>query len=239
MKDSEFPCVVCGKALRETGGEVLSCSYCGQSEASDFTCEDGHYMCESCRTCTSTEIINRTCIATNSNNPLQLANLLMHHPAISIFGPEHHLLVSAVLLAVAHNAGYEMNLETRLGQAAKRVNRFGLGSCASLGACGAAMAVPIAISLLLGANYTKAKERHIVLKASASASAKIADLPAPRCCKASVYSSLSVGRAWLSQELGLEIPSFPQPICQFREENFECLGRECPYYDSAILEGED
>ncbi len=238
MRNSGLPCVVCGKVPYETEGKILSCSYCGQSESSDLACEDDHYLCESCRICTPTEIIHRTCIASTSNNPLQLANLLMHHPAISIFGPEHHFLASAVLLAVAHNAGSEMNLETRLGQAAKRVNRFGL-SCASFGVCGAAMAVPIAISLLLAADYAKAKERHIVLKASASASARIADLPAPRCCKASVYSSLSVGHAYLSQELGLEIPSIPHPVCQFMETNFECLGRECPYYGSNILEGEN
>lgn len=238
MKNSGFPCVICGNVLHETKGDVLPCSYCGKSEASDYTCEDNHFVCESCRTGLPVEIIQRTCIASSSDNPLHLANLLMHHPAIPISGPENHFLVSAVLLTIARNAGQKMNLESRLGQAMKRIKRFGLGSCAGLGACGAAMGVPIAISLLLGADYTKPNERQIVLKASASAVAKIANLPPQRCCKASVYSSLSIGSVYLSQELGLNIPSISQLVCQFKEGNPECVGSQCPYFEMHNADGE-
>lgn len=238
MKDSRFPCVVCGKTLHETEGDFLSCSYCGQDEKSDFTCEDGHFVCESCRTCTPTEIIQRTCMATPSDDPLFLANLLMHHPAIPMSGPEHHLLVPALLLAVARNAGYEITLDSRLHHAVKRATRFRLGSCASIGACGAAMGVAIAVSLLIGADYTKPKERKSVLRASASALTAVASLPAPRCCKASVYSSLSVGTAYLRQELKLRVSSVLYPTCQFQEYNPECVGEECPYFEQSSSDGD-
>ncbi|MFW9926945.1 MAG: DUF5714 domain-containing protein [Candidatus Thorarchaeota archaeon] len=238
MKNSGFPCVVCGKVLHKTKGDVLPCSYCGKGEASDFTCEDNHFVCETCRTSAPVEIIQRTCIASKSDNPLYLANLLMHNPAIPMSGPEHHFLVPAVLLTVAHNAGQKMNLESHLRKAMKRINRFGLGSCARLGACGAALGVPIAISLLLGADYSKPKERQIVLRASASAVTEIANLPAQRCCKASVYSSLRIGSVFLSQELELNITSISHLVCQFKESNPECVGNQCPYFELHDMEGD-
>jgi len=177
-------------------------------------------------------------MATCADNPLILANLLMHHPAVPMSGPEHHLLVPAILLTVAHNAGHEMALESRLRQAEKRATRFGLGSCASMGACGAAMGVPIAVSLLMGADYTKPKERKSVLSVSASILTATANLPAARCCKASVYSSLAVGSTYLRQEMGLEIPSISRPTCQFQEYNPECVGRECPFFEPSSSDGD-
>jgi hypothetical protein len=231
VNDSKFSCVVCGKMLHETAGETLQCTYCGQREKSDFTCENNHYVCEPCRICTPTEIIHKTCLACPLDDPLSLANLLMHHPAFPMFGPEHHLLVPAILLTVAHNAGHEVALDSLLRRSMKRAARFGLGSCASMGVCGAAVGVAIAVSLLIGADYTKPKERKTVLQASASALTAMTSLPAPRCCKASVYSSLSVGTAYLRREMGLSIPSFSCPTCQFQEHNAECMRNECPFFE--------
>lgn len=177
-------------------------------------------------------------MATSSDDPLFLANLLMYHPAIPMSGPEHHILVPAILLTVAHNVGYEMALESRLRQVVKRAAKFGLGSCASIGACGAAMGVPIAVSLLMRADYTKPRERRSVLNASAVAMTAAANLPAPRCCKASVYSSLTVGTAYLSQEMGLKIPTISRLSCQFRDYNPECVGPECPFFMQGLPQGD-
>jgi len=156
----------------------------------------------------------------------------MSHPAIGMAGPEHHLLVPAVLLSVAKNAGYEIPLESKLHTAMKRAGRFGLGSCASMGACGAAMGVAIATSLLTEADYTKPAERKSVLTAAASALTALSDLPGGRCCKAAVYSSLSVGVDHLRRELGLEFAFQSVPICQFHKLNDECVGPDCPFFDS-------
>ncbi|UCE08971.1 MAG: hypothetical protein JSW61_08220 [Candidatus Thorarchaeota archaeon] len=238
MNEIGFPCVVCGKRLLETRGDVISCSYCGHDEKSDFVCKDRHFVCETCRTCTPTEIILKTSVATPTDDSLFLANLLMHHPAIPMSGPEHHLLVPAILLTATHNAGHRMALESRLRQALKRANRFGLGSCANLGACGAAMGVPIAISLLIGAEYTKPEERKTVLRASAVAMTAVANLPALRCCKASVYSSLSVGTDFIRRELELGVPPVPHPTCHFEGNSLECVRQECPYFEQSKLDGD-
>lgn len=39
-----------------------------------------------------------------SKNPLVPANELMEHPAVHMHGPEHHLLVPAILVTASNNA---------------------------------------------------------------------------------------------------------------------------------------
>jgi len=107
-----------------------------------------------------------------------------------------------------------------------------------MGACGAAMGVPIAVSLLMSADYTKPRERKSVLDASASAVIATANLPAGRCCKASVYSSLDVGTTYLIKELGIEATPMSSPICQFKEHNPECLKMECPFFGQSSSNGD-
>jgi hypothetical protein len=230
MNARQLPCVVCGKELHETAGQILQCTYCGRGEKSDFSCEPSHYVCEPCRTATAADVVRRTCANHRSGDYLSLANLLMRHPAVPAYGPEHHLVVPAVLLTVAHVSGHAGSLDSMLNQSARRVARFTLGSCASTGVCGAAAGVPIAVSLLIEADYTKATERATVLRASSSAVAAIASLPGSRCCKASVYSSLNVGITFLRQDMGLKVSPALSPICQFSEVVDGCYRDLCPFF---------
>jgi len=49
------------------------------------------------------DLIEQYCLHTGQTDPLEIAVTLMKNPALKMHGPEHHLLVPAVLLAAFYN----------------------------------------------------------------------------------------------------------------------------------------
>jgi hypothetical protein len=231
MMEEVFYCILCKRPMSPAQG-IGECSFCGKREEADYVCPSGHYICEDCRIASSDRIIKRVCEVTRETDPIRIAVLLMKHPAIRMHGPEHHYLVSCVLLAALRNLGnFEVD-NSALEKAVARGKRIPLGSCGLWGACGAAIGVGIAISVATKSSWTADKERSLSMQATCEALSEIAKIGGPRCCKASTFAAIEAASKFLKQEFGVDFTSLtsPRPCC-FKAINDECLGNKCPYFE--------
>jgi hypothetical protein len=66
-------------------------------------CIGGHFVCDRCHSLAANDLIEQYCLHTGQTDSLEIAVTLMKNPALKMHGPEHHLLVPAVLLAAFYN----------------------------------------------------------------------------------------------------------------------------------------
>lgn len=236
FSEEEYPCIICGKRL-SISSEESRCIFCGKTEKADYICQDGHYICEECRLATAEEIIRKTCESTLEKDPLEIAVLLMRHPAISMHGPENHLLTAYSILTALRNTGYQSIGKREFERVKVRLKKASQGICGSWGVCGCAIAAGAVTSVITGANYLSDRERSLALKISSKILDEIAQIGGPRCCKASTFSAIKMAVEFFNHELGIPI-SISKEIkpCVFSKSNMECLKGRCPYYDGKDME---
>lgn len=228
--EEEYFCILCEKRLFISSNES-TCSFCGKTEKADYVCVDGHYVCEECRMASSDEIIRRTCDASLEKDPLKIAILLMKHPAISMHGPENHLLTAYSILTALRNIGSISIGRREFDRVAIRLKKASQGICGSWGVCGCAIAVGAVTSIITGANYLSNRERSLALEITSIILGEIARIGGPRCCKASTFASIKLAVEFFNQKLGIPI-SISEEIkpCFFSRLNTECLKWRCPNY---------
>jgi len=214
-----------------TSSEIATCSLCGKREKADYVCPDGHYICEDCRLAPPDRLIKKVCEATRETDPMKIALLLMKHPAIQMHGPEHHYLVSSVLLAALRNLGRFKIDDSAFDKAISRGKRVLFGSCGLWGVCGSAAGVGIAVSIATKATMMSDKERSLSMQATSEALSDIAKIGGPRCCKASTFAAIETAASFFERRFGIKFSSLENPRpCYFKVLNDkECLGDKCPY----------
>jgi hypothetical protein len=223
-------CIVCGKRLFSPQGE-MQCSYCGEREKADYVCPDGHYVCEGCRLASAEALVKKTCEAAQQNDPMEIALLLMKHPAIPIHGSENHLVTAYSLLAASRNAGGRKIGRREFERVARRLKKASHGICGSWGVCGCAIAAGAVTSTLTGATYLSDGERTLAMRVASKTLDEIAEIGGPRCCKAASFVTIRVAAEWFKREIAIpiRISADPKP-CVFSRLNAECLKGRCPYY---------
>lgn len=228
--EETFYCLLCKKPMSPSS-EIVACSFCENKEKADYTCPDGHYMCEDCRLASPDRLVKKVCLATQETDPMKIAVLLMKHPAIQMHGPEHHYLVSCALLAALKNL-QQFNIDnTAFDNAISRGKKILLGSCGLWGVCGAAAGLGIAVSIATKATMMSDRERSLSLQATSEALSEIAKMGGPRCCKASVYTAIKTAVAFFKRKFELKFSNLEDlQSCHFKALNGECLGRKCPYW---------
>ncbi len=137
-------------------------------------------------------------------------------------------MVPAVILAALKNSGHPISNED-INTAIERGTTIGGGSCAFLGACGAAIGVGIAVSLVLKANPYDGDKRQTVQQATQTVLARIASYTAPRCCQRDSWLALKEASALMQKLTGklLTVNSF---ACKQFPENKECIHEQCPLW---------
>ncbi len=229
LTSGEASCPICGAPLKPARGE-WECYYCGKKELADFVCTNGHYVCEECRLASGEEIVLKVASRSSEADPSIIADRIFTHPAVDLFGPIHHLVVAASLLAAAKNAGAELSL-SHIKRASARLKSIPYAACGLLGACGAAVGAGVSVSVITGATQTSDRERSLAMEATASALRRIAGLGGPRCCKASVYASLEAAVPIIREEIGIPVVLRDlEGACMLSERNGECWGERCPYH---------
>jgi len=85
--DHHLGCLICGVPLdyRSEATPVV-CALCGRAGASPMICGAGHYVCDACHAAPAGQVIERTCLASESLDPLALATGLMRHPSLRLHG---------------------------------------------------------------------------------------------------------------------------------------------------------
>jgi len=231
MKSPEN-CGVCGKPLVYASKSVdLRCDYCGLESASMIYCPDGHYVCDACHKRAAIGVLRQVLACNRSTEPAEILEKVMAYPSVSMHGPEHHAMVPAIIVAAVKNAGYPVP-EDAVETAIKRGERVPGGWCGFYGACGAAIGVGIAVSVLTGATPLTGKTRGLANEATACALRYMTD-SGPRCCKRASRRALAAATAFLKERMDIEIPAGTESACVYPARNRECILDLCPYYRKA------
>jgi hypothetical protein len=139
-------------------------------------------------------------------------------------------MVPAVILTALRNSGHQISDE-EIDTAIERGKIVGGGSCAFLGACGAAIGVGIAASLVLKATPYDGEKRQTVQKVTQTVLARIASYKAPRCCQRDSWLALKEASTLMQKYAGKSLTVNPFTCEQFPENN-ECIHEQCPLWPS-------
>lgn len=226
-------CLVCGAPVIYPAQEVRRiCAFCKREEPTQALCENGHFVCDTCHTRDATAFLNHICQVTPHTDMLWLLWELRQHPSIPQHGPEHHILVPGIILATYRNLGGQVP-PTMLQTALRRGQSVPGGYCAFTGACGAALGVGIAFSLLLGASPVKAKERQQVQQLIQAVIQTQAQYAAGRCCQRDSWLALKKAAELSQTYLPLTLRADFLFRCQQAHLNRECLGQTCPLWQDS------
>lgn len=232
METHTSGCLVCGKNLQYyKTAKTFKCELCGRELESIAACERGHFVCDSCHAGAALESVTGLAMATESANPVAIANKMMKNPLVNMHGPEHHYLVVAALLAAYKNSGGQVNLPEALAAARQRAGKVPGGVCGQWGCCGAAIGSGIFVSLITGATPMSAEEWRLANTVTSLSLEAIARNGGPRCCKRDSYLAVTTAAAFVGEQLGvaMEVPELL--ICPFYKGNSSCRKRACPFYN--------
>jgi hypothetical protein len=228
MKHSEG-CGICGAPLIYSSEDrVIKCNICGKEASARIYCPRGHYVCDDCHSRGTQELLRKILSHSRSTSPLEILELVMSNPEVPMHGPEHHILVPAVIVTAVKNAGYPVP-ENALEEAIKRGSQVPGGWCGLFGDCGAAVGVGIAVSVLTRATPLTGKPRSLAMRATSEALHRICD-DGPRCCKRSSRQALETAIRFLDEHLGFRLDKMNGIICTYPERNKECIREACPYF---------
>jgi len=228
---AETGCLVCGAALVYlAASEPMTCALCGVTRPSNARCAGGHYACDACHATPARDLIERTCAASDENDPIALAVRLMHHPSVKMHGPEHHFMVPAVLLAALSNArGEPERRAARIAEGRRRSEPVTGGFCGIQGACGAGIGTGIFVAIAAGASPMKGPERCLSNRMTARALDVIARTEGPRCCKRESFLAILAAARFAREHLGVDLRA-GGPSCDWSGTNGECIGDACPFH---------
>jgi hypothetical protein len=226
---SQENCGVCGKPLVYGTKEVIKrCNFCGNEFPAMIYCPEGHYVCDACHSRGALDVLQDVLNSTKSTDPIEILEKVMAHPSVPMHGPEHHSMVPTIIVATVKNAGYPVP-EGAVEQAIERGSKVPGGWCGSYGACGAAIGVGIAVSVLTEATPLTGKTRSLANEATAHALNKMVD-GNPRCCKRASRKALEAAVEFLKKKMGIELKINQKTKCSYVLRNKECVKQACPYY---------
>lgn len=224
-------CLVCGEDLVYLpGSEPMGCALCGASATSAARCRAGHFVCDGCHAAPARDVIERTCAGSDELDPVALAVRLMRHPALGMHGPEHHLLVPAVLLAAYWNArGEPGKRAAAVKEARRRAEPVAGGFCGLQGACGAGIGAGTFVALVTGSTPVVGPARGLANRMTARALDLVSRTGGARCCKRDSFLSILAAARFSTEHLGVALPA-RGPACEWSRVNRECLGDGCPFH---------
>jgi len=222
-------CGVCGISLvYQTESVSMDCVFCRKAFSTNIYCSEGHYICDACHEREAVDALRQVLSSSISTSPTEILETVISHPSVPMHGPEHHAMVPAAIVAAVHNAGYPVPQEA-IEQAITRGTKVPGGWCGFHGACGAAIGVGIAISVLTEATPLTGKERSLAMEATSFALNRMVD-GHPRCCKRTSRKALETAVEFLRDKMGIIIDNTRTIACNYTERNKECPRENCPYY---------
>ena len=226
---SKDNCGVCGIPLiYQTEPISMACAFCKQEHNTNIYCPNGHYVCDSCHERESLEILKQVVSSSTSADPNEILEIIMSHPSVPMHGPEHHAMVPVIIVAAVKNAGYPVP-DGAIEKAIDRGSKVPGGWCGFYGACGAAIGVGTAVSILGEATPLTGKSRSAAIKAISYALDKMVD-GYPRCCKRASRKALEAAGEYLHDRMGITLSKSNTIACSYSHRNLECPKENCSYY---------
>lgn len=236
VTDARAPsgCLRCGAELVYLrSAEPVRCVFCGAAGESAARCPAGHWVCDPCHSADAKDAIVRACVATASEDPMEIAVGLLAHPRVALHGPEHHLLVPAALLAAYANAtGAPERKAEWIAEARRRSDPVLGGFCGLQGACGAGIGTGIYAALVTDASPLRGKERGLANRMTVAALDVISRTDGARCCKRDTLLAILAAVRFTREHLGVSLQA-RGPACTFSARNAQCTADACPFHRAA------
>jgi hypothetical protein len=228
-------CLICGADLKYFDDyQTQTCYYCKGTFQSNVSCLNNHFVCDDCHARSGIELIETYCNHSESINPIEMAIEIMHNEKIKMHGNEHHFLVPAVLISAYCNKNHDLRKSTKISIARKRAEKILGGFCGTHGNCGAGVGTGIFISVITNSTPLSKEEWSLSNLITGKSLISIANHGGPRCCKRDVYLALSESIEFLQENFNVTLTS-SKVICEFSENNKECLKSSCTFYKSFPL----
>ena len=224
---------MCGKELEYLKNSTKTiCYYCAEIFDANVKCIAGHFVCDGCHSLSANDLIERFCIGTKIEDPMEIALILMRSSGLKMHGPEHHFLVPAALVAACCNLKKDYReKEKKIREARKRSALIPGGFCGSHGNCGAGVGSGIYISLMTGATPLSEQEWKLSNNMTATSLLSIANHGGPRCCKRNTFLALIEAINFSNENFSsIAMNAVKTVRCEFSELNKECLKSKCPFY---------
>ena len=230
VKKYSQDCMVCGSKLRYLKKSIKqSCYFCGKEFWTNTLCENEHFVCDHCHSQDALEFVSNYCLNSREKDMVVLFKKIREHPSVPMHGPEYHSIVPAIIITIYGNQSGQ-NMYQLIFDAIQRGRTIMGGACSFIGACGAAIGVGIALSLLLKANPYKGKERQVVQRVVSQVLEDISSYHAARCCQRDSWLALRAASKILPEYLNIELPVTEKLICKQFSQNKECIGKLCPLF---------
>ena len=228
-------CMICGERLNNLSvAENRCCSYCGTTHQAHASCPRGHFVCDACHGKEVRKMIGDTVLAASSQDPVELAELMMAHPGLPMLSCDHAFIAAGALLAALRNSPYgsrfgEAEVREVFDRTAKQAHG---GFCGLTGVCGIAPAVGSVVSLFLDSRCGADREQMIVMEAVGRVNKVIIDLTGPSCCKAYVRGAVAEAVAFFAEKFGIILPVRKSAvICSHASKHpHGCREERCPFF---------
>lgn len=220
-------CIICGGELHNISGKALlaKCQLCGKEETTHTFCMNGHYVCDDCHRGEVLELVLDMLMENDSKDPIEIALSIFELKGLNMHGPEYHSIIPGVLVAAYGNVKGNKSREL-IKEAMDRGKDINGGFCGSHGACGAALALGIASSVINQATPFSNEERCEVNRLTGLGLVAISEKGGARCCKRDGITSIKV----FKDELGCFEDSGAEYICSQFPDNEVCIMTKCPYF---------
>lgn len=221
-------CVICGKPLVYGKARIMNCALCGKVFQAGAACEAGHYVCDKCHAggvAQTLEMLKKS----RETDPVKLFLQAAAIPGVHMHGPEHHVIVPAVLLTAYSNLVEGFDLNAALEEALRRGGQVPGGACGSWGVCGAAIGAGIYAGIVTGSDPLSPEHWKEPIGLSSRCLTEIARVGGVRCCKRTGRLAIEQAALWTRKNLGVDMPC-SRPRCGYSGINKECLRQACPFF---------
>ena len=231
--------MVCGSPLEYLEqSRSLSCTYCKKTELGHIKCPNGHYICDTCHNKGAMKTIEDIAYSTTSKDPVEISELMMSYPGLTMLGCQHAYIAGGALMAALKNEGSKGISNAEITEVFTRTGKQAHGGyCGLTGVCGIAPAIGACIAVLTGSKCGKDEEQRITMEAVTRVTRAITDLTGPSCCKAYVRTSLLSAINFLRERFEIDLPVKDITIeCKHSKKHpHGCREIKCPFFE--IQEG--
>lgn len=232
--------MICGAPLEYLEQwQELTCTYCGATEQGYIKCSHDHYICDSCHNLGSRNAIEEIAYSTKSQDPIEIAELMISNPSLPMLGCQHAFIAAGALMAAIKNNGFSKITNDDIKEAFKRAERQAIGGyCGLTGVCGITPAIGACFSILFGAKCGKDMEQRITMEATTRVSRTITDLTGPSCCKAYVRTALNAAVDLIREVFNIALPMHDSaPSCAHSDKHpHGCRETKCPYFPQDLTD---
>jgi hypothetical protein len=172
--------------------------------------------------------------STTSKDPIEISELMMSYPGLTMLGCQHAYIAGGALMAALKNEGSKGISNTDITEVLNRTRKQAHGGyCGLTGVCGIAPAIGACFAVLTGSKCGKDEEQRITMEAVTRVTGAITELTGPSCCKAYGRTSLHTAVKFLKERFDIALPIKDVALkCEYSGKHpHGCRETKCPFFE--------